>query len=100
MGNDHRIGYIGAKDRRSVYLMPTVLQFGVHRFFFFSREGNEPPHIHVETAENAAKFWLDPVELVYSHSYNNRELRQVREIVLNNQQLFLEHWNAYFQITG
>jgi hypothetical protein len=94
------MGYIGAIDHRGVYLMPTVLQSGGHRFFFFSREGNEPPHIHVETAEKAAKFWLNTVELVYSYRYNSRELRQIREIVLNNQQLFLEHWNAYFQITS
>ena len=32
--------------------MPTVLIFGPHRFFFFSREDNEPPHVHVETAED------------------------------------------------
>lgn len=38
--------------------MPTVKIVGGHRFFFFSKENNEPPHIHVESAENAAKFWL------------------------------------------
>lgn len=38
--------------------MPTVKIVGRHRFFFFSKENNEPPHIHVESAENAAKFWL------------------------------------------
>ena len=36
---------------------------GLNPLFFFSREGNEPPHIHVESAENAAKFWLRPVTL-------------------------------------
>jgi uncharacterized protein DUF4160 len=36
--------------------MPTVKIIGRHRFFFFSKENNEPPHIHVESAENAAKF--------------------------------------------
>jgi len=46
--------------------MPTVLRHGGHRFVFFSNEGNEPPHVHVETAENHAKFWLDPVALVKS----------------------------------
>ncbi|MGH8245034.1 MAG: DUF4160 domain-containing protein [Gammaproteobacteria bacterium] len=30
--------------------MPTVLRSGPHRFFFFSREGHEPPHVHIETA--------------------------------------------------
>src|SRR5258708_4053139 len=30
------------------------------RFFFFSNEGNEPPHIHIEDGDGYAKFWLDP----------------------------------------
>ncbi|WP_422447088.1 DUF4160 domain-containing protein [Thermoanaerobacterium sp. DL9XJH110] len=28
-------------------MMPTVLKEGKYRFFFFSNEGTEPPHIHV-----------------------------------------------------
>ena len=43
--------------------MPTILRVDGHRFFFFSNESGEPPHIHVETADNYAKFWLSPVEL-------------------------------------
>lgn len=41
--------------------MPTVLKIGGYRFFFYSNEGNEPPHIHVEKSDSLAKFWLDPV---------------------------------------
>lgn len=40
--------------------MPTVLRLGRFRFFFFSNEGNEPPHIHVRAGEDEAKFWLEP----------------------------------------
>jgi len=46
--------------------MPTVSRIGRFRFFFFSNEGNESPHIHVEKAENYAKFWLSPVALARS----------------------------------
>jgi len=32
-----------------VYLfVPTILKIRGYRFFFFSREGNEPEHIHFE----------------------------------------------------
>jgi hypothetical protein len=72
--------------------MPTVLRAGPHRFFFFSREDHEPPHIHVETAENAAKFWLTPVRLDWAVGYNAKELRQVRELVEKHADLFLEKW--------
>lgn len=43
--------------------MPTVLLLGPYRFFFFSLENDEPPHIHVERDDAVAKYWLDPVEL-------------------------------------
>lgn len=76
--------------------MPSLLKIGPHRFFFFSREGNEPPHIHIETAENAAKFWLMPVSLEYQVGYNSRELRKVRELVEEHADFFVESWNAYF----
>jgi hypothetical protein len=77
--------------------MPTVLRVGPHRFYFFSREDNEPPHVHVESAENYAKFWLLPVQLADAVGYNSRELRQVREIVEENQQLFLEKWHEHLR---
>jgi hypothetical protein len=31
--------------------MPTVLRIDGYRFFFFSNEGNEPVHIHVESGD-------------------------------------------------
>ncbi|MBI3362840.1 MAG: DUF4160 domain-containing protein [Chloroflexi bacterium] len=77
--------------------MPTVLRIGPHRFYFFSREGQEPPHIHVETAENAAKFWLSPVELVWAVGYNSKELRKVRELVEERAPFFSEKWNEHFR---
>ena len=76
--------------------MPTVLKIGPHRFYFFSKEGLESPHIHVETAENAAKFWLSPVELVWVVGYNSKELRKVRGLVEKHAPLFLEKWHEHF----
>jgi hypothetical protein len=40
--------------------MPTVLRIDGYRFFFYSLETGEPSHIHVERADEAAKFWLFP----------------------------------------
>ncbi len=41
--------------------MPTVLLLHQYRFYFYSRETNEPPHIHVEWGDRLAKYWLEPV---------------------------------------
>ncbi|MEO6401177.1 MAG: DUF4160 domain-containing protein [Vicinamibacteria bacterium] len=47
--------------------MPSLLQVEGFRFFFYSSEGNEPAHVHVERAEAEAKFWLDPLRLFPPH---------------------------------
>lgn len=43
--------------------MPEALRSGPYRFFFWSRENNEPPHVHVRREKMEAKFWLEPVEV-------------------------------------
>lgn len=40
--------------------MPTVLRLGPYRFFFYSVDRGEPPHVHVRRDRGTAKFWLDP----------------------------------------
>ncbi len=76
--------------------MPTVLRFRGYRFFFFSLDGVEPPHIHVEQAERVAKFWLDPILLVKSHRFRSHELTELHDIIEDNRQFLLDKWNEYF----
>ena len=76
--------------------MPTVLRVGPYRFFFFSNEGNEPAHIHVESGDSYAKFWLQPVALAKSGAYDSGELNRIRKIVVEHCDLFVEKWNEYF----
>lgn len=52
------MGYIERQAR-----MPTVLRIGPYRFFFYSNEGSEPPHVHVESGGRVAKVWLVPVSV-------------------------------------
>jgi len=77
--------------------MPTILRIGRHRFFFFSNEGNELPHIHIETAENYAKFWLEPIALARAIGYNAKDLQRLRKLVEEQRDLFLEKWDEYFK---
>ena len=73
--------------------MPTVLRIAGLRFFFYSLEGREPPHIHIEQGDGVAKFWLLPVELVESHGFRSHELRRLRMLVLTHRATFLEAWD-------
>lgn len=76
--------------------MPTVLRIGRFRFYFFSNEGEEPPHIHVKAAEDEAKFWLNPMELASNFGFSSRELNEIGRLVQNNEQFLLEVWNEHF----
>jgi hypothetical protein len=76
--------------------MPTVLWIGPYRFFFYSRENQEPPHIHVERDDNVAKYWLEPVALSSNHGFRSHELTQVRTLVIQHREQFLEAWHGYF----
>lgn len=40
-------------------MSPTVFRDGPFRFFFLSRE-EERLHIHVQSPDGEAKFWIDP----------------------------------------
>ena len=76
--------------------MPTVLRIGPYRFFFYSNENSEPPHIHVENDEKVAKYWLELVHLASSHGFRSHELTQVRALVVEHREKFLEAWHEYF----
>ena len=77
--------------------MPTVLRAEGFRFFFFSNEGTEPPHIHVEHGEGHAKFWLEAVRLAYSTGMGARELRRARELVVEHAETFRHRWREHFR---
>lgn len=76
--------------------MPTVLRVSGYRFFFYSLEGSEPAHIHVEQSERVAKFWLQPVSLAESNGFRAHELNRLRAIVIEHRLRFLEAWDAHF----
>ena len=76
--------------------MPTILRHQAYRFYFYSHEPNEPPHVHVDRDNLSAKFWLDVVGLARNRGFTARELRQIESIVAENREQFLETWNEYF----
>jgi hypothetical protein len=75
--------------------MPTVLRIGSYRFHFYSDEGKEPPHIHIETPEGECKFWLEPIRLARNKGISPLVLRIIEKLVYLNQALFLEKYHDY-----
>lgn len=78
-------------------MAPTVFIQGKYRFFFFSRE-EKRMHIHIETSEGEAKFWIEPViALADSINLNSRELSKIQKLVEENKSEIVKSWKKHFQ---
>jgi hypothetical protein len=76
--------------------MPTVLRAGPYRFFFYSSDGDEPLHVHVERDSSAAKFWLSPVRLESNHGFRTADLARIGGLIRENERMIVEQWHEYF----
>lgn len=75
---------------------PTVLRIGPYRFFFYSNENNEPPHIHVRRDDVECKFWLEPIRLAQNYGLPGHELRLIERYIYQNQEVLLSAFHEYF----
>jgi len=77
--------------------MPVVLRINGYRFYFFSNEGNEPKHVHIEKAEANGKIWLMPkIEPEYFYGFSTNEIKEIKKIVSDNLELLKNAWDEYF----
>ena len=76
--------------------MPTVLRIGAFRFYFYSHEPNEPPHVHIDRGEATIKVWLDPVEVAKSRGFRAHEINAIIAMVEEHRTALLEAWHEYF----
>lgn len=76
--------------------MPTILRVHGFRFYFYSHEPNEPPHIHIDRATASAKFWLENIALARNAGFSARDLGEVQRLVLEHQAQLLEAWHVFF----
>ena len=77
-------------------MAPTVLVEGPYRFFFFSSDGGEAPHVHVRRDDKVAKFWLEPIRLERSGGFSRAEILEIRRLVETHQATLKESWDEYF----
>jgi hypothetical protein len=76
--------------------MPTISGIpGPFRFFFYSFDCDEPPHVHVRRDRATCKFWLDPIQLAANHGLSSRDLAIVRRTILECRGQILEAWREH-----
>lgn len=81
-------------------MSPTIHREHGLRFYFFSNEEGEPPHVHVARGEARAKFWLMPPRVVRVSGFSPPELRRIRYIVEERAQQFIEAWHEHKRTSG
>lgn len=76
--------------------MPLLLRAKGYRFYFFSQEIGEPPHVHVDKDGKSAKFWIESTTVVRNVHFVPFELREIARIISTNRLEFLRRWNEHF----
>jgi hypothetical protein len=66
------------------------------RFYFYSHEPNEPPHIHVDRGEATIKVWLDSLDIIKNRGFRAHEIRGIITMVAEHRATFLEKWHEHF----
>lgn len=76
--------------------MPTLLLWRGHRFFFYSKEVGEPPHVHVLKDGKQMKVWLSDLRVARKAGFAAHEANDILGVIAENRHAFLEAWNDYF----
>lgn len=76
--------------------MPTLLRIGAFRFYFYSHELNEPPHVHVDRGTATIKIWLESLQVAKSRGFRAHEIGGIVAMVETHREMFLEAWHEYF----
>jgi len=79
--------------------MPVAFRYKGIRFIFYSNQGDprEPPHIHAESSEGKAKFWLRPeVVIAGSGGFTRKQLAEMVEVVALHREEIERAWHEHF----
>ncbi len=73
--------------------MPSLLRIGPYRFFIYSVDCQEPPHVHVERENHVAKFWLTPIRIQSSGGFKRNEINRIYRVINDNLDELLRGWH-------
>ena len=76
--------------------MPTIHRQSGFRFYFFTHEPNEPPHVHIDKGSATIKVWLDTPEVAKTRGFRAHEITGIIAMVSEHQQMLREAWHEYF----
>ncbi len=75
--------------------MPTILRQYGYRFFFYSGEDREPPHVHVIGHGGEMKVWIVNISVAKTYRLSPQKQKRVLKIVEENKELLLNAWREF-----
>ena len=75
--------------------MPTILRCWGRRFYFYSSDGDEPPHVRVDHGGRTTKVWVGSSKVAHNDGCSMREL-VILEVIDRHREPFLEAWREHF----
>lgn len=91
-----RIGGLSLTGGLYAPRMPTTLREAGFRFYFYSSDRREPPHVHVDRGGASAKIWLERVEVARNIGFAAQELGDIVRLVRGRRTELLEAWHVHF----
>lgn len=76
--------------------MPTLLRSGPYKFYFYSHEPGEPPHVHIDRDDQSAKVWLHDCSVAMNIGFSARELNVIQGLVRSHRAAFEKRWHEFF----
>jgi len=72
--------------------MPVILRVKGYRFWFYSADLAEPPHVHVGKEDKEAKYWVEAIALARNRGFRPQELSEIEGILAEHRDLILDAW--------
>jgi Domain of unknown function (DUF4160) len=72
------------------------LRWNGYRFFFYSADDDEPPHVHIVKGEYEAKVWLSDCSVAINLGFPARDLGDAIRKIREERRTFLEAWDDHF----
>lgn len=79
--------------------MPKCFRQDGYKFFFWSNEPDEPPHVHVSGEDGTVKLWVEPEVSVVpgtKSGFNRSQVTDIMEIAIERRTEILEKWREHF----
>jgi hypothetical protein len=76
--------------------VPTIFEAHGFRFFFYSADGAEPIHVHVEGSRAFGKWWVRRGVWAHRRGFSTSELRKVEAELRARKKEIIDAWRTHF----